>query len=161
MAQPGIDTTPIPFPQGPPQLQARRGAILIVEDREDVRQGLCQLLEFQGYVVFEAGNFDQAFTQLEASPQGIALILLDLNLPGPGGEQVRAAQLANPALSQIPVIVVSASGPDVAGGSALSAAAWIEKPFRFDQLMEEVRRFVLPEASGEFKTPSAIPPPDA
>jgi DNA-binding response OmpR family regulator len=161
MAQAGIDSTPIPFPQGPPQFRARRGAILIVEDRDDVRQGLSQLLEFQGYVVFEAANFDQAFTQLESSPQGIALILLDLNLPGPGGEQVRATQLANPALSQIPVIVVSASGSDVPGGAALCAAAWIEKPFRFEQLLEEVRRFVLPEGPVEFKTSSSIPPPDA
>jgi DNA-binding response OmpR family regulator len=159
MAQAGIDTTP--SPQGPPQLNARRGAILIVEDRDDVREGLSQLLELQGYVVFEAGNFDQAFAQLQSSPQGIALILLDLNLPGPGGEQVRATQLANPALSQIPVIVVSASGPDVPGGAALNAAAWLEKPFRFGQLLEEVRRFVLPETPGDFDSSSAIAPPDA
>jgi DNA-binding response OmpR family regulator len=162
MAQAGIASTPTPFIDPSPLASAaRRGAILIVEDRDDVRQGLTQLLEFQGYVVFEAGDFDQAFAQLTASPQGIALILLDLNLPGPSGNQIRAAQLADPALAEIPVIVVSACGPEAPGSGALCAAAWLEKPFRFEQLLDEVRRFVLPEAPDDFKTSSSVPPPDA
>jgi DNA-binding response OmpR family regulator len=157
MAQAGtVSATPFiePFPP-------RRGAILIVEDREDVREGLSQLLEFQGYVVFEAANSREAFAHLESSPHGIALILLDLILPGTGGEQIRAAQLANPDVAEIPLIVASACSPDVPGAAALRAAAWLEKPFRFNQLLEEVRRFVLPEASDEFKTTSLMPPPDA
>jgi DNA-binding response OmpR family regulator len=156
-----VSTTTLITAPAPARLCARRGAILIVEDRADVRQGLAQLLEFQGYVVFEAADFDQACAQLESSPQGIALILLDLNLPGPGGDQIRATQLANPALADIPAIVVSASGPDLPGSASLQAAAWIEKPFRFDQLLEEIRRFVLPEGSAEFKTSNPIQRPDA
>ena len=156
-----VPTTTLITAAAPPRVCARRGAILIVEDRADVRQGLAQLLEFQGYVVFEAADFDQACAQLKASPQGIALILLDLNLPGLGGEQIRATQLANPALADIPAIVVSASSPDVPGSANLQAAAWIEKPFRFDQLLEEVRRFVLPEGSDHFRTSNPIQLPDA
>jgi DNA-binding response OmpR family regulator len=72
-------------------------------------------------------------------------MLLDLNLPGPSGAEIRAAQLADVALATIPTIVVSACPADGAGNDALRAAAWIEKPFRFDQLLDEVRRFVLPE----------------
>jgi DNA-binding response OmpR family regulator len=154
-----VSTTPF-IEALPPRPYPRRGAILIVEDREDVREGLSQLLEFQGYVVFEAGDSDEAFAHLESSPHGIALILLDLILPGAGGEQIRAAQLANPDVSDIPLIVVSACAPDVPGADALRAAAWIEKPFRFDQLLDEVRRFVLPEAD-ELKTSSPSQPPDA
>lgn len=150
-----------PFDALPPRPLPRRGAILLVEDREDVREGLSQLLEFQGYVVFEAGNSGEAFAHLESSPHGIALILLDLILPGAGGDQIRAAQLADPDVSGIPLIVVSACAPDVPGAAALLASAWIEKPFRFDQLLDEVRRFVLPERPDGFKTPSPIQPPDA
>ena len=156
-----VSTTTLIKAAAPPRACARRGAILIVEDRDDVRQGLAQLLEFQGYVVFEAADFDQACAQFEASPQGIALILLDLNLPGLGGEHVRAAQLANPALADIPAIVVSASSSDAPGSAGLQAAAWLEKPFRFDQLLSEVRRFVLPEGVDDFKTSSPIQRPDA
>jgi two-component system response regulator TctD len=134
---------PEPRPR-PPEPEPRRGAILVVEDRDDVRQGLAQLLELYGYVVFEASNADEALTQLESSPNGIALMLLDLHLPGRGGAEVRATQLANPRLSHIPIIVVSANAPDTAGGAALQAAAWLEKPFRFDQLLVEVEKHVRP-----------------
>lgn len=131
-----IEVAPAPGP--------RRGAILVVEDRDDVRQGLAQLLELHGYVVFEASNATEALTQLEASPNGIALMLLDLILPGRGGAEVRATQLANPQLSHIPIIVVSANEPDTPDSAALQAAAWLEKPFRFDQLLVEVRKHVVP-----------------
>ena len=150
-----------PFDALPPRPFPRRGAILIIEDRDDVREGLSQLLEFQGYLVFEAGDSREAFAHLESSPHGIALILLDLILPGPGGDQIRATQLADPDLSEIPLIVVSACAPDVPGAAALRASAWVEKPFRFDQLLDEVRRFVLPEGTDDFKTSSPVQPPDA
>src|SRR3982751_5597440 len=99
----------------------RRGAILVVEDRDDVRQGLAQLLELHGYVVFEASNATEALTQLESSPNGIALMLLDLILPGRGGAEVRATQLANPQLAHIPIVVVSANSPDSIDGATLQA----------------------------------------
>jgi CheY-like chemotaxis protein len=160
MPQAGTVST-TPFDSLPPRPFPRRGAILTVEDRDDVREGLSQLLEFQGYVVFEAGDAPEAFAHLQSSPHGIALILLDLILPGAGGDQIRAAQLADPELSEIPLIVVSACAPDVPIAAALRASAWIEKPFRFDQLLDEVRRFVLPEGADDFKTPSPVQPPDA
>jgi DNA-binding response OmpR family regulator len=160
MPQAGTVST-TPFDALPPRPFPRRGAILIIEDRADVREGLSQLLEFQGYVVFEAGDSREAFAHLESSPHGIALILLDLMLAGAGGDQIRAAQLADPDLAGIPLIVVSACAPDVPGAAALLASAWIEKPFRFDQLLEEVRRFVLPEGTGGFKSSSPGQPPDA
>ena len=162
MAQAGPVSTPNGIVEAlrPPPC-ARRGAILIVEDRDDVRQGLSQLLEFQGFLVFEARDFDQTFEQLESSPQGIALILLDLNLPGPGGAQIRTRQLATPALCAIPAIVVSAVGSDVPGAAALMAAGWLEKPYRFDQLLEHVRRFVVPEGSDTSPMAHSVPLPEA
>ena len=160
MDEAGTSTTVTAVQSGFAAPIQRRGAILIVEDRDDVRQGLSQLLEMQGYVVFEARDFNEAMAQLESSPQGIALILLDLVLPGPGGEQIRAAQLANPMLSRIPAIVVSACSPDGRRSGDLRAAAWIEKPFRFDQLLVEVQRFVLPAVT-DLKTSTPALPPDA
>lgn len=140
----------------------RRGAILVVEDRDDVRQGLSQLLELHGYVVFEAANGNEAFAHLESSPNGIALILLDLNLPGRSGTEIRATQLANPQLASIPIVVVSAYAPDIDGGAELRAAGWLEKPFRFEQLLEEVRRFVLPETpDGAIRSSNPGQLPDA
>ena len=127
--------TPIPV--------ARRGAILVVEDRDDVRQGLAQLLELHGYMVFEAANANEAFAHFESSPRGIALVLLDLLLPGRSGADIRAAQLADPQLSAIPIIVVSAMERETMDGASLRAAAWLEKPFRCDQLLAEVEKHVI------------------
>ena len=59
---------------------ARRGEILLIEDREDVREGLAQLLELHGFMVTEAADGDRGIRELTAQPQAFALVLLDLLL---------------------------------------------------------------------------------
>ena len=127
----------------------RRGAILVVEDRDDVRQGLSQLLELHGYLVFDAADGEQALTYLRSDPGSFALILLDLLLPGStSGRDVRAQMLADERLAPIPTVVVSACEPDMRGRAQLRPEAWLEKPFRFDALLEVVKRYVIPEGGG-------------
>jgi CheY-like chemotaxis protein len=132
-----------PRPDGVP----RRGAILVVEDRDDVRQGMAQLLELHGFLVVDAAGGEQALVHLGADPRGFALILLDLTMPGVlSGGEVRARQLAAPELAEIPLIVVSASEPQAQAREELRPEAWIEKPFRFDDLLAVVKQYVTPEA---------------
>ena len=127
---------------------ARRGAILVVEDRDDVRQGLAQLLELHGFLVSDARDGEDAMRQLTGDPDGFALILLDLVLPGAvSGRDVRMQQLADPALRAIPTIIVSATDLDHDSRLALQPDAWLDKPFRFDDLLELVRRYVVSEGS--------------
>lgn len=124
----------------------KRGAILVVEDREDVRQGLAQLLEFHGFLVAEAPDGETALEQLQRGDGGIALILLDLMLPGVmSGRDIRGRMLADPEHADIPTIIVTASEVDAPGRAGLCPTAWLEKPFRFDELLELVRRCVVPE----------------
>ena len=130
----------------------KRGCILLVEDRDDVRQGLAQLLEFNGFAVEEARDGRAALGYLEREHHGIALLVLDLTLPGGlSGRDIRGRMLANPACAEIPTIIVTASDIDAPGRAGLCPSAWLEKPFRFDQLLHVVRRFVVPES------PPAIP----
>jgi CheY-like chemotaxis protein len=125
--------------------QPRRGAILVVEDRDDVRQGMAQLLELHGFLVVDAAEGEQALTHLHTNPKGFALMLLDLRMPGAmTGSDVRRTQLTFPELADIPTVVVSASEPECGIVAQLHADAWIEKPFRFDDLLEVVRRYVTP-----------------
>ena len=125
----------------------KRGCILLVEDRDDVRQGLAQLLEFNGYLVEEARDGDAALGFLERQSHGIALLVLDLTLPGGvSGRDIRGRMLANPHCADIPTIITTASEIDAPGRAGLCPSAWLEKPFRFDQLFDLVKRFVLPEA---------------
>jgi CheY-like chemotaxis protein len=124
----------------------RRGAILVIEDREDVRQGLAQLLELHGFLISDARDGDAALQQLLSDPDGFALVLLDLGLPGAtSGRDVRSRQLAHPVLSAVPTIVLTASDLDQRERMALRPDAWLDKPFRFDDLLELVKRYVVPE----------------
>ena len=123
-----------------------RGAILVVEDRDDVRQGLAQLLELHGFLVADARNGEEALEQLTSDPQAYALILLDLMLPGAvSGRDVRLRQMQDPALAALPTIVVSASDMDHRERVGLNPDAWLDKPYRFDDLLELVKRYVVSE----------------
>jgi CheY-like chemotaxis protein len=131
----------------PAERQPRRGAILVVEDRDDVRQGMAQLLELHGFVVVDAAAGEQALEHLRTDPNGFALLLLDLRMPGPiDGGDVRRSQLKSPALAEIPTVVVTATEPDGPERAQLRADAWIEKPFRFDDLLTIVRQYVTPKS---------------
>jgi CheY-like chemotaxis protein len=137
----------------------RRGCILLVEDRDDVRGGLAQLLEFNGYLVEEARDGHTALTFLEREGSGIALLVLDLNLPGTiSGRDIRGRMLTNPTTADVPTIVVTASEIDAPGRAGLCPTAWLEKPFRFEQLLDLVKRFVIPEATPLAGTDESTPP---
>jgi CheY-like chemotaxis protein len=111
------------------EVATRRGAILVVEDRDDVRQGLAQLLELHGFLVADARTGEQAIEQLTTDPEGVALVLLDLVLPGPlSGIDVRARQLADPALAAIPTIVLTGSDTPQPERLPLQPHAWLDKP---------------------------------
>jgi len=126
----------------------RRGAILVVEDRDDVRQGLAQLLELHGYLVADACTGEDGQRQLANDPDAFALILLDLMLPGNMSRRdLRAQQLADPVLASIPTIVVTASELDARDRAGLRPNALLEKPFRFDDLLGLVKRYVTPEGN--------------
>jgi len=139
-------SSPSPIPA--PSITPKRGAILVVEDRDDVRQGLAQLLELNGFVVVDAADGEQALMYLNGGAAPIALVLLDLMLDGAlSGRDVRAQQLADARLATVPTVVVSACEPDLRARAQLQPDAWLEKPFRFDALLEIVKRFVIPEHS--------------
>jgi len=127
----------------------RRGEILLIEDRDDVREGLAQLLELHGYLVTEEPDARRGLSELAAQPHGFALILLDLQLPGAlNGKDLRSRQLADPQLATIPTIVITASDVDLEERAELHVDGWLEKPFRFENLLELVKRYVVPEVPG-------------
>jgi len=128
---------------------ARRGEILLIEDREDVREGLAQLLELHGFMVIEAADGDRGIRELTAQPQAFALVLLDLLLgDSMGGVDFRLRQLGDPQLADVPTIVITATELAADDRAPLHPEGWLEKPFRFDTLLELVKRYVVAEASG-------------
>lgn len=125
----------------------RTGRILLVEDCDDMRRGLAELLQLNGYAVRDTANGEQAMRALVTEPEAFALVLLDLLLPGViSGHELRARQLAHPRLAGVPMVVVSAYDRDERSQARLKAEAWLEKPFRGEQLLSVVRRYVTPSS---------------
>ncbi len=127
----------------------RRGEILLIEDRDEVRVGLAQLLELHGFMVTEVADAEHGLRELAAQPQAFALVVLDLLLgESMDGIEFRRRQLLDPQLAAVPTIVITAS--EVAAGDRvpLRPEGWLEKPFRFDTLLELVKRYVVAEGSG-------------
>jgi CheY-like chemotaxis protein len=113
--------------------------ILIVED-DPVSQKLLKVrLEENGYETVFAG---EAYTALTiAREERPDLILLDFGLPGGDGAVVMERLQSFPALTNIPVIVVSAREPAATGEKALvaGAVAFVQKPIDIEQLIATIR----------------------
>ena len=124
---------------------SRRGEILLIEDRNEVRQGLAQLLELHGFMVTEVADADHGMRELAANPQAFALVVLDLLLgDSMGGVDFRRRQLVEPHLAAVPTIVITATELGDEDRMPLRPDGWLEKPFRFDTLLELVKRYVEP-----------------
>lgn len=114
--------------------------ILIIEDDQASRQLMKIRLERSGYETAFAGD---AMTAVRvARDERPDLILLDFGLPGGDGTVVMERLKTFPALSQIPVIVVSAREPTATEprAAAAGAFAYVQKPIDFPALFDEIRR---------------------
>jgi CheY-like chemotaxis protein len=112
--------------------------VLIVEDDEDLREMMAQLLTLEGFHAAAVANGREAleYLHLRDKPD---VILLDLMMPVMDGWEFRRQQQADPALAPVPVIVLSAL--DQARASSLDADAFLKKPLDFDRLLSLVRTY--------------------
>src|SRR5438309_11273844 len=95
-------------------------SILIVDDQIDFRESLARIFSLTGYQVVLAENGREALDYLHVH-RAPDVILLDLGMPGMCGLSFRRAQLRDPALAGIPVVVISGE-PDVLGNPNLGNA---------------------------------------
>lgn len=121
-----------------------RPGVLVVEDDEDMRGILSQLLETHGWRTATAADGVQGLEQLQKHRP--SLILLDLAMPRMDGVQFRNAQrqLTDRRLATVPCVVVSAvhDAPDYK--TTLNAADVLVKPFEADRLLQAVETNVRP-----------------
>ncbi len=111
----------------------QRASVLVVDDDPDIREMLGMLLEVAGYTVRLAEHGQAALADLHAHPRPCCIVL-DLQMPVMDGWSFRAAQQQDPALADIPVIVVTASR-SLAAAAALQVAAYLAKPFASERLL--------------------------
>jgi two-component system cell cycle response regulator DivK len=118
------------------------GHILIVEDHDDNRRILRDLLSTAGYRMTEAVNGEEAIAFAECrSPD---LILMDIRLPGVDGYEATRRIKANPALRQIPIIAVTSyalSGDEEKARQA-GCDAYMAKPISPRALLIKIREYL-------------------
>ena len=113
--------------------------ILVIEDQEDNRRILRDLLTSAGYEVLEARTGEAGVLAAEADRPD--LILMDIQLPGLDGYEATRRIKANPALRPIPIIAVTSyalSGDEVKAREA-GCDAYVTKPFSPRALLAKVR----------------------
>lgn len=116
--------------------------ILVVEDQEDNRRIVRDLLTSVGYEVIEAVTGDEGVRM--AGMHTPDLILMDIQLPGLDGYEASRRIKADPALRRIPIIAVTSyalSGDDVKAFEA-GCDAYVAKPYSPRALLAKIREFV-------------------
>ena len=116
--------------------------ILVIEDQEDNRIILRDLLTSAGFDVIEAINGQAGVTMAEAEKPD--LILMDIQLPVLDGYEATRQIKGNPALETIPIIAVTsyALSGDEAKAKAAGCDGYVTKPFSPRLLLEKVREFL-------------------
>jgi len=114
--------------------------ILVIEDDDDLREVLVRMLGLHGYVAWQARDGREALRQLRGGFRP-TVILLNLCMPGMDGRAFRAAQLQDPALAGIPVVVISGELDGCEQATAIGAAGFLYKPFDMAALLTTLRRW--------------------
>jgi CheY-like chemotaxis protein len=118
-------------------------SILVVDDDPDVRDAVANVLCDEGYQVTSAGNGREALEHLHG-PTRPSLILLDMVMPDMDGWRFRMELKKEPALADIPVVILSAHGNVRDAALALGASDYLRKPLRIESLLEIAERYCRP-----------------
>ncbi len=116
--------------------------ILVVEDHEENRNIVRDLLQSAGYEMIEALTGEEGVALAERERPD--LILMDIQLPGFDGYEATRQIKANPALRAIPIIAVTSYALSGDDQKALAAGcdAYVTKPFSPRALLAKIREYV-------------------
>lgn len=135
LAPPNLEASPAfelldDLPPTRAELTRKGATVLLVDDEDQLRRVMKDLLERQGYTVVEARDGAQALDEVDRHAPDI--VILDLNLPGVDGYAVLSQLRSRPATRQIPIIVLTAKGDEDNEVRVLELGAddFLTKPFR-------------------------------
>ena len=116
--------------------------ILVVEDHEDNRRILRDMLTNAGYEVIEVENGEEAIRA--ASAHRPDLILMDIQLPVIDGYETTRRLKADPAVRAIPVIVITsyALSGDEAKARVAGCDDYVTKPYSPRQVLAKIRTYL-------------------
>lgn len=112
-------------------------SVLVVEDDEDIRNVIVDLLESEGYHTESAGNGQEALDVLH-NIQKPCLVLLDMMMPIMDGRAFLDKVMHDSFLAPIPVVVVSAVADKM---NTQGAVGYIRKPVDIEVILKLVEKF--------------------
>ena len=115
--------------------------VMIVEDDRDVLDSIVEVLADNAYEPVGARNGSDALERLRNMPSKPSVILLDMMMPVMDGWQFRLLQQADPSLSGIPVVVLTAHGSAPEAARQMDAMGFLRKPVRLETLLSTVERY--------------------
>ncbi|RNE94286.1 response regulator [Marichromatium sp. AB32] len=122
-----------------PRLEEVR--LLVVDDSEINREVARTILEGEGAEVHEAANGREAVDWVEQHPQGVDLVLMDIQMPVMDGYMATHEIRQRLGLAQLPVIALTAGAFQPQREAALAAGMddFLPKPFDVDQMIATIR----------------------
>src|SRR5215470_130006 len=118
--------------------------VLVIEDREYVRQVILAILIDAGYGAVGLPSAAAALERLdELTPD---IIVLDMEMPGMNGRQFLTRLRAIPRWAKLPVLIVSGYGETCLPSADRPGIAVLAKPFDNTTLIECVTRMAGPAA---------------
>ena len=129
-------------------------AVLVVEDEESIRRGLCDVLAYRGYAPEGVERGDDGLRR--GLSREHALVLLDVMLPGMNGFDV--CRELRGALPQLPILMLTARGAeqDVLDGFRAGADDYVTKPFSVAELLARIE--ALLRRTGTASGDASFPP---
>ncbi len=133
--------------------------ILFIEDEEEIRENVAELLEAEGYEPITAKTGEEGLALALKDPPD--LILCDIALPGMDGYAVIRAVSEYPQTEAIPFVFVSARADraDVRHGMSLGADDYVTKPFTRADLLDAVRSRLTRNRALIARSPRGSVPP--
>lgn len=120
-------------------LVAPRKRICVVEDDDNIRTGLCDNLDFEGYAVESFSSAEALLSYLDGKASDFQVYLLDISLPGSDGLQL-AGRLREKGI-QDPILFLTArsSETDKLKGFQSGADDYLTKPFSVKELLARLQ----------------------
>lgn len=111
--------------------------VLVVEDDNDIREVIIEILEAEGYQTLSASNGKEALELLEQTAKP-CLVLLDMMMPIMNGRQFLDEVMKNSKLAPLPVLIVSAIADKT---NTKGSIGYLKKPIDINVVLEVVGQY--------------------
>lgn len=122
------------------RMESHKKTVLIIEDEADAAELFAEMMRVSGFRVVKTSSSAPAIALMAAEKPDV--VLLDIMMPGISGLDILRQMRRDPALVNIPVVVVSAKSmpTDIKHGMEAGASTYLTKPVGFFDLKEAVER---------------------